>query len=321
MTLNSFQNWVSLPENQSAHSAMARVVEGVCHRRAQPSVNPLFLHGPSGTGKSHLAEGLVQQATLRCPDLIATTIAAGGTVEDLAAARQADLVVVEDLQHLTGQAIETLVALIDYCQSRQRQLVFTAKTGPAGLTHLPGRLTSRLASGLVIGLLALSPDSRRLFLDDRIRRRKLNVPDDVLDYLTQNLPGSGRQLEGAVARLETLQALHAPLVLGLVQEQFRTEADNHRPTVERIAQRVCDFFKVETRQIKSRDRSRDALVPRQVGMYLARQLTALSLEQIGAFFGGRDHSTVWHACRKVEESLASDDRLSGAVRQLHADLG
>ena len=90
--------------------------------------------------------------------------------------------------------------------------------------------------------------------------------------------------------------------------------------MERIAQRVGRYFQVEPRQLQSRARSRNALLPRQVGMYLARQLTELSLQQIGAYFGGRDHSTVLHACRKVEEAMAHDRTLSGAVRQLHADL-
>jgi chromosomal replication initiator protein len=331
MTMQSFQNWVSLPETQSARAAVARVAEGVCQRRVRPSVNPLFLHGPSGTGKTHLTEALVRYAAARRPDLLVANLEVGSfedfrtesdstKTEDLAAARNADLVVIEDLQHLSGIVVEPLVSLIDRCRSRQRQVVVTAACGPAELRHLPDRLTSRLASGLVIGLLPLSPDSRRRFLGDKIRRRNLKVPDAVVDWLTRNLPGSARQLEGALVRLETLQALHAPFSVAVVEEHFRTEAENHRPTVERIAQRVCDYFQVETRQLQSRDRSRDSLLPRQVGMYLARQLTALSLEQIGAFFGGRDHSTVLHACRKVEETLAHDERLSGAVRQLHADL-
>lgn len=94
----------------------------------------------------------------------------------------------------------------------------------------------------------------------------------------------------------------------------------HRPTVERIASRVGDYFHLEPKHLQSRRRNREALLPRQVGMYLARRLTGLSLQQIGAYFGGRDHSTVLHACRKVESALNSDLALSGAVRQLHADL-
>jgi chromosomal replication initiator protein len=106
----------------------------------------------------------------------------------------------------------------------------------------------------------------------------------------------------------------------MLAEYFGVEAEANRPTVERIVQRVGRYFQVEPRQLQARSRARGTLLPRQIGMYLARQLTELSLQQIGAYFGGRDHSTVLHACRKVEKALACDARLSGAVRQLHADL-
>jgi len=230
------------------------------------------------------------------------------------------LVIVEDLQHLSGRVIEPLVRLIDRCQSRQRQLVVTATIGPAELTDLPGRLTSRLASGLVVGLVPLSPASRLTFLADRARRHNLRTSDGVLEWLAENLPGSGRVLEGALGRLETLTRVNPELTVSVVSETFQTEARAHRPTMERIAQCVSAYFQVETRQLQSRDRSRDALLPRQIGMYLARQLTGLSLEKIGDYFGGRDHSTVLHACRKVEQALDQDGAVSGAVRRLHADL-
>jgi chromosomal replication initiator protein len=115
-------------------------------------------------------------------------------------------------------------------------------------------------------------------------------------------------------------ALGRPADAAEVADAFRQDAEACRPTVERIAQRVGRYFQVDLRQICSRRRSRQVLLPRQVGMYLARQLTALSLEQIGAYFGGRDHSTVLHACRKVEQALDRDAQLCGAVRTLRADL-
>ncbi len=127
-------------------------------------------------------------------------------------------------------------------------------------------------------------------------------------------------LEGALGRLETLRKVHPELTVPVVAEHLQTEAQAHRPTMQRIAQCVCAYFQVEARQLQSRDRSRDALLPRQIGMYLARRLTDLSLEQIGEYFGGRDHSTVLHACRKVEQALGQDGAVSGAVRRLHADL-
>ena len=139
-------------------------------------------------------------------------------------------------------------------------------------------------------------------------------------WLSDHLAG-GRQLVGAIARLQTLVKLQRqPLDVAAVAAEFREQARTGDLTVRRIAERVGGYFRVEPDELQSRRRYRNALLPRQIGMYLARQLTELSLQQIGAYFGGRDHSTVLHACRKVEQALERDARLSGAVRQIHADL-
>jgi len=328
--MQTFVRWVSLPENQAARLAVGGVADCLCSGGPRRVLNPLFLHGRAGTGKTHLCSALIAESTSRCPHLVVSALTAGDfdplpppgeEVSELATCRQADLLVVEDLQHLAPRKAEALAHLVDYCRGRERQMVFTAPVGPAQLAHLPARLTSRLGGGLVVGLLPLSLASRLAFLRDQASRRSLTVDPPILDWLARHVDGSARQLEGAISRLETLARLQpSPLTAEMVAEHFRAEAEGHRLTVERIAQRVGLYFRVEPRQSQSRRRSRNALLPRQVGMYLARQLTDLSLQQIGAYFGGRDHSTVLHACRKVEQALARDVALSGAVRQLHADL-
>jgi chromosomal replication initiator protein len=328
--MQTFASWIALAENEAARLAVERVANCVCGRGPRRAINPLFLHGPAGIGKTHLVSALLVDVTGRAPDLQVALLAAGdfeslllpdANRDDLKAARQADLLVVEDLQHLPARVEEAFVHLMDRGLAREQQLVFTAPAGPAQLTHLPARVTSRLGSGLVVGLEPLSPGSRRAFLQDRITRQGLSVAADAIAWLAEHLPGSVRRLEGAISRLTSLARLQgqAPGMEAVV-EHFGVEADAERPTVERIAQRVGRYFQVEPRQLQARSRSRGVLLPRQIGMYLARQLTELSLEQIGAYFGGRDHSTVLHACRKVEQALAQDLHLSGAVRQLHADL-
>jgi chromosomal replication initiator protein len=331
--MNTFTHWIEVPENRPAFLAIQGVAECIGSRRRRRQVNPLVLHGPAGTGKTHLVSALVAEVTRRLPDLTAQVLPAGdmalalqqgedeSTSSFLSEARQTDLLVLEDLQHLSEHAVEALVQLIDARIARHRQMVFTAIRGPGELRQFPSRLTSRLAGGLVVGLLPLSPASRRAWLIERARRAKLSLVDSVLDWLAEHTAGSVRQLEGAVGRLETLTRMHGrPPALDTVQGFFQEDAEAHRPTVERIAQRVGRHFQLDPRRLKDRDRSRHILLPRQVGMYLARKLTPLSLEQIGAFFGGRDHSTVLHACRKVEQALGRDPALSGVVRQLHADL-
>src|SRR5262249_22117573 len=156
--------------------------------------------------------------------------------------------------------------------------------------------------------------SRLALLEDKAQRRQLAVRHDVLAWLAEHLTGGGRQLEGALARLELLARLSGrPPDVAAVAAHFREQAEASRVTVERIAQRVGGSSGGDPRQLQRRRRYKGVLLPRQVGMYLARQLTELSLEQIGAYFGGRDHSTVLHACRKVEQALTHDAALSGAV--------
>jgi chromosomal replication initiator protein len=335
--MQTLTRWVSTPENRSASVAVKRVSDCVCSDRLRRQINSLFLHGPAGTGKTQLIATLVTEVTRHATGRTVRVIGAdelnlalrplngdsseGDSQEIVASFVECDLAVVEDVQHLSAKAAATLVGLFDRRLARQAQMVFTATVGPGQLDKLPSRLTSRLASGLVVGLLPFSPASRLVFLTDRAQRRQLAIGRDVLAWLAKHTPGSGRQLEAAIFRLETFVRQQDRLPdLAAVTAHFRTEADTARPTVERIAQRVGTYFRMETKELQSRRRCRNALLPRQIGMYLARRLTPLSLEQIGAYFGGRDHSTVLHACRKVEKELCRDATLSGAVRRLHADL-
>jgi chromosomal replication initiator protein len=317
--MHTLTRWVSTPENRLARLAADRVVECLCSGQPRRAVNPLFLHGPTGTGKTHLAEAVGGEVARHRPDLALTLLSGNDFSAQPSPAADGTLVIVEDLQHLLVRAAEAFVQVFDVCLARQQQLILTATVGPAQLRHLPARLTSRLACGLVIGLQPLGPASRLAFLQERAARRQLAVGRDVLGWLALHLSGCCRQLEGAIARLEALVRLHDRIPdLATIVASFREDAEAGRPTVERIAHRVSGYFGVDPRLLQSRRRSRNALVPRQVAMYLARRLTPLSLEEIGAYFGGRDHSTVLHACRKVEQ--AQDAAMSGAVRQLQADL-
>src|SRR5262249_35803999 len=155
--------------------------------------------------------------------------------------------------------------------------------------------TSRLAGGLVVGMSPLGPESRQAFLRARAQGHSLTLTDDVLTWLADHAAGSVRQLEGVLVRLAGFLQVGQAVTLEVVRVLFAPEADADRPTVEKIARRVGNFFEVELTQLCSDSRSRNTVLPRQVSMYLARRLTSLSLEQIGAFFGGRDHSTVLHA--------------------------
>jgi chromosomal replication initiator protein len=318
-TDSAFARLVALPENRSALAAVADLLHGLADRQSDRATL-LFLHGPAGCGKTALVQALLEEAGPSACQFAAVDFPAQDKE-----ARQSDLLVVEDLQHLPARAVEPLVQLIDHRLGRAAPLVFTALAGPRHLCHrgmpLPARLTNRLASGLVVALEPWQAPSRLLFLREMARRQGLDLPEETLTWLAESLTAGGRQLEGALRQIDALERLlPPPLDPERLREHFRSQVDAQRPTVERIAEHVGGYFRVEPKQLQSPRRSREVLVPRQVSMYLARRLTPLSLQQIGAYFGGRDHTTVLHACRKVEQALEADAALSGAVRRIYAEL-
>jgi chromosomal replication initiator protein len=317
-----------MPENRGAHLAVERVADCVCSGRCC-SINPLYLAGPAGIGKTHLANALAERIARQALDIVVTILEARdlgpGQVDEAestaSAASQADVLVIENVHQLREVAFETLVQLLDKRVSRQLPTVITAIAAPAHLENLPRRITSRLAAGLVVEMDILGVPGRIAFLRDRASRRQLAIGEDVISWLAEHVSGSPRQLQGAINRVETLAKVHRQVPdVELVRAHFQAELEARRPSVNRIVHHVSNYFRVGTAQLQSRRRHRHALLPRQVSMYLARQLTDLSLEQIGSHFGGRDHSTVLHACRKVEEDSKTDATLGAALRQLHADL-
>jgi chromosomal replication initiator protein len=317
--------FLATPENRSAVAAIQDLLFGLSADATDRLPNPLFLHGPSGSGKTYLVQALAEELTNLGIDVCSISANDFAGKEGLRAARQADLLIVEDLQHLPTRYVETLVQHIDERLRRGSPMIFTALQGPSGLKHrgtpLPGRLTNRLAGGLVVALAPMQTPSRRRLLKVLAEQMKLNVGADILDWLAEQLTGGGRQLEGAIRQLKTLQRLQSkPLRLADIRAHFRIQIEAKAPTVKRIAEHVSGYFHVEVKLLPSAGRSRDVLLPRQVSMYLARQLTSLSLQKIGKFFGGRDHKTVQHACKKIEAAMKVDAALSGAVRRMHAEL-
>ena len=318
---------IALPENRAALQAVRSLAARLSTRTDGPDL--LVLHGPPGTGKTHLAHLLGEMtSTAGC------RVAIQSAREAFSAHRKPgetpigtddiDLLIIEDLQYLPPHGVANVSRILDERASQGLPTMVTANAGPRHLRHrgrlFPARLTSRLTGGLVVGVQPLQPASRRVFVEVLLRRQALTVPDEIVRWLADQVSGT-RALEGAVAQLNLLSRLHKePLKSSVILDHLQKQIDEQRPTVERIAGHVAGYFQITAKELKSRVRQRSIVVPRQVSMYLTRKLTRLSLHQIGVYFGGCDHTTVMHACRKIEESLTADPAFGGTVRQLHDEL-
>jgi chromosomal replication initiator protein len=312
------------PENRVALAAMQDVLFDLTSPAGHSTQSDLlYLHGPSGSGKSLMVATLLD--ALADANIHACSLSANDFADapDLDTARQADLLVVEDLQHLPLRCAETMIDLIDDRAQHGAPTIVTAVYGPSGLVHRDQphryRLTNRLAAGVVVALAPMTAPSRRRFLEVKTGEASLNLRPEILDWLADHLAGGGRQLEGAIRQLRSLQRMQSrPLQLSEVRAHFVGQLESQG--LERIVDKVSSYFRVPAKRMLAASRSRDVMLPRQVAFYLARQLTGLSLQKIGAYAGGRDHKTVDHACRRIEAAAKVDPTLRGALGQLTAQL-
>jgi chromosomal replication initiator protein len=316
---------VVLPENRSAVRAARRVANALAKPDARRPVCPVVLHGPPGTGKSAIVQTLVRLVVGAAESRTVQALPAAElprAAEDLADLRTCDLLALEDLQHLKSPDIDATCKLLDHRAARRRPTVVTCAVGPANLTTLPRRLTSRLAAGLVVRIDPPGPDSRKRLIERFADQRKVRLTPDALDWLATTTIGI-RPLLGAIERLRTAGKKSAtPLIASKVRDLL---ADPHsgRPDspLDRITAKVCETFRVKPKDLTGDSRLRPVLVPRQVAMYLAREVAKLPLAKIGQHFGGRDHTTVRNAVGKIAEALASDAKLATTVRELRGGLG
>ena len=323
-----WNGFLVLPENRVAFRAVRSVCRAVLAGK-RPGANPLVLHGSPGTGKSRLGAALVEQLAA-APDGVTARVVSAGDVtrspDESLSDRElldCDLLALEDVQHLTARVADAACDLIDGRTSRRRATVITASAGPSQLAHLPQRLTSRLAAGLVIRLEPLAVPSRRAILAEVASAKGVRLTDDALDWLAEQATGGGvRATLGLLQNLAAVaKAFPGPLTRADVQQSL---AESGQPTsaasgVSRIVERVAAAFNVTEKELLGASRLRGVLRPRQIAMYLARELTGLSLPRLGAAFG-RDHTTVLHACRKVAEAVKGDAGLASKVSDLRAGL-
>jgi chromosomal replication initiator protein len=333
----TFDSFVVGASNQLAHAAACRVADAAAG--APISFNPLFLHAQAGLGKTHLLNAVCQRIGERRPDRKVIFLSAERFMYSFVMAlrqkdtiafkdrfQAVDVMLIDDFQFLQGKTMQqefcyAFNSLVD----AKRQVVVAADAPPAQLDAIDHRMRSRLMGGLVVDIEVPDLDLRRRILHSRyelLRRAGgiAEIPEEVLEFIANRIAGGGRELEGALNRIAAYQQFNqAPANLdlaALVLRDMQAAPDQARVRIDDILKVVGCHFNVARTDILSPRRARSVVMPRQVGMYLAKKLTARSLPEIGRRFGGRDHSTVLHAVRKIEEQIKTDDKLAREVALL-----
>jgi len=330
----TFDNFVVGKPNQFAHAACRRVAEA-----SEVAFNPLFLYGPVGMGKTHLMHAIAWHIRQRDPSRRVLYISAEtfmyqfiravrfrDTVAFKEQLRSVDVLMVDDVQFICGREstqeefFHTFNALVD----QNRQIVISADKSPSDLEGLEERLRSRLGWGLVADLHPTDYELRLSILEAKADQMGFAIPKTVMEFLAHRISSSVRELEGALNRL----VAHAELVgreltVEATQDLLRDvlRANDRRVTIDDIQRRVAEHYNIRLADMSSPRRARAVARPRQIAMYLAKQLTTRSLPEIGRKFGGRDHTTVMHAVRKVDELQSNDRGLQEDIELLRRLLG
>jgi chromosomal replication initiator protein len=316
----------------------ARAVAGAPGGSA-PAYNPLYLHAGVGLGKTHLLQAIAHETRVLDTNRRALyltverfTIQFVAALRDRSALdfkerlRSIDVLLIDDMQFLTGKSVQQefchmLNALLD----SGKQVVVAADRPPAELEGVDERVRSRLKGGVVVGLAAPDLTMRRRILENRLaaareRNPALIIPDAVLDYVALAVATNGRDLDGALNRLVCrAEFSEAPITMDIAEMAIADLVGTREPRrirIEDIQKVVAGHFNVSKHDLLSARRTRAIVRPRQIAMYLAKTMTPRSFPEIGKRFGGRDHTTVLHAVRKVEELAAADDALAQEIELL-----
>jgi len=335
----TFEAFIVGKPNEFAYACARRVAE----QPSSPGFNPLFLYGGVGLGKTHLMHAIAWELVARNntstgrPVSVAymsaekfmyrfiAAIRSQSTMQFKEQLRSVDVLMIDDLQFLIGKEntqeefFHTFNALVDV----GKQIVVSADKSPSDLSGLDDRLRTRLGYGMVADLHATTFELRISILESKVARAGVAVPAKVLDFLAHKITTNVRELEGALNRLVAHANLFGrTITLEATQEVLHDvlKAQDRRVTIEEIQKKVAEYFKIRLADMTSARRARQVARPRQVAMYLAKQITQRSLPEIGRRFGNRDHTTVMHACSRVSELIGRDAALAEDVELLRRML-
>ena len=330
----TFDNFVIGNSNKFAHAAAV----AVAHSPAR-AYNPLFIYGGSGLGKTHLLYAIVGYIQSHSPDARIVYIKGDDFTNDFVSAiqvnksmefrekyRRADLLLVDDIQFIAGKerTQEEFFHTFNSLYESGKQIVMTSDRPPKEISLLEDRLRTRFESGLITDIQPPEFETRMAIIKNKASHMGLSLSQEIVEYVANNITSNVRQLEGTVKKIYAFSDLMKDEIdISTVERAIQDILKEHpgmRPTAEFIISEVSNYFTIPTKELLGQKREREIVQARQIAMYLIRQLTDLSLPDIGKEVGKKEHSTVLHAIKKVEERLSKDENFSGIVKSISANI-
>ncbi len=330
----TFRNFVVGSDNQMAHAACMAIANSPAS-----SYNPLFLYGDSGLGKTHLMQAVAHSAYERDPSLTISYLSCEKFTNEFILAiqekslvkfrkkyRNTDILLIDDIHFLAGKegTQEEFFHTFNELHNEGKQIFLSSDRPPHEISKLSDRLISRFQWGLMIDVQPPDFETRVAILNSKAKALNIKLPADIINFLANSVTKNVRRLEGALIRLNGYTALSKRAIDVSVAERLLEdilqEESRNKISIERIQKKVCEHHHLGLADMKSRRRPRDIAFPRQIAMYLCRTLTGFSLQEIGDSFGGRDHGTVIHACKIVEDMMEQQDTVKRTVGYLSKQL-
>jgi len=327
-----FENFIVGPNNRLAHAASVAVAES-----PGKAYNPLFIHSAVGLGKTHLLQAICFSLLARSPRPAILYISCETFINNFISAVQSstvnsfremyttvDVLAIDDIHFLANKerTQEQFFHTFNTLYNEGRQIILSSDSDPREIPALEERLVSRFKWGLVAKIDSPSYETRVAIIRSKAKLRGLALPDDVIEYVARNITTNIREIEGAIVRLAGYASLARSRITLDFAKEILKDAVSRRTAIriEDIVREVADMFSIKVSALHSRKRTKSIAFPRQLCMYLARELASLSYDEIGAYIGGRDHTTVMYAVEKIRDLLAKDRDLRNRVDKIKERL-
>jgi chromosomal replication initiator protein len=329
----TFENFVIGPSNRFANAAALAITESPAR-----AYNPLFIYGGVGLGKTHLMHAMGNELTRKSSKTKILYISSEEFTNQLISAiqtrttpkfrdryRNVDVLLIDDIHFIAGKEStqEEFFHTFNSLYDAHKQIVISSDRSPKEIRTLEERLISRFGWGLITDMQLPDFETRIAILRKKSEKETAPLPDDLFFFLAEKIKTNVRELEGALIRvIAYARLMNKNITVDLAKEVLKGMIieEERKIGVELIQKKVAQYFNISLQEMKAKKRTKTIVYPRQVAMYLARDLTDLSLPEIGGSFGGRDHTTVLHACEKIEAGSKNDEKLRWIINRLVMDI-